>query len=44
MVHKNWSIEKNQFGYYEAVNLLDCDCQVKIDKNINDLKQEIDNE
>tara|TARA_R110000803_G_scaffold4960_1_gene16549 strand:+ start:629 stop:775 length:147 start_codon:yes stop_codon:yes gene_type:complete len=40
-IYKNWEIEKNDFGYFEATNLNDCDDFIKYSKNIDDLKTEI---
>jgi len=40
--YKNWRIEENEFGYYEATNLNDCDATMKFAKTIDKLKLEID--
>ena len=42
--YKNWEIELNDFGYYVAVNLNDCDAFMKFDKDLDLLKEEIDEE
>ena len=44
MIHKNWKIEKIDFGYYSATNLEDCDKPIKFSKSVNELKIEIDEE
>ena len=41
-VYKNWKIEKEDYGYYTAENLNDCDAFLNCSKNIDDLKTEID--
>lgn len=43
-IYKNWQIEKNDFGYFEATNLNDCDAFIKYSKNIDNLKTDIDEE
>ena len=40
--YKNWQIEKNDYGYFEATNLNDCDAFMKYSKSIEYLKTEID--
>ena len=42
MIYKGWEIEKENFGYYEATNLQDCDAPMKFSKSIDELKIEID--
>ncbi len=43
-IYKNWQIEKNDFGYFEATNLNDCDAFIKYSKNVDNLKTDIDEE
>ena len=44
MIHKNWKIEKSDYGFYSATNLQDCDAPMKFDMNIDELIIEIDEE
>ena len=44
--YKNYQIIKSDYatGYYEAINLEDCDAFIRYGKNVKDIKEEIDNE
>lgn len=42
MIYKNWKIEYDDYGYYTAVNLKDCDASQITDKSIEGIKTEID--
>ena len=41
-IYKNWQIEKNEFGYYEATSLNDCDAEMLHAKTYFKLITEID--
>lgn len=45
-IYKNWQIRKSVYapGYYEAVDLYDCDAFMKHAKSIEEIKIEIDEE
>lgn len=45
-IYKNWEIKKSDYaiGYYEAINLNDCDAFMKHAKSIEEIKIEIDEE
>lgn len=45
-IYKGWEINEFNYavGYYEAHNLNDCDAPMKWGKNIDIIKQEIDDE
>lgn len=44
IVYKNYEISEkpNDFGYYEGVNITDCDAQVLTAKSIDEVKIEVD--
>jgi hypothetical protein len=44
MTYRNWNISPNtnEWGYHEAYNLNDCDAPMIFDKNIDVIKEEID--
>lgn len=44
IVYKNYeySLQVNDWGYYEAVSILDCDAQIITSRTIEGLKTEID--
>ncbi len=42
LIYKNYEIEKNEWGYYEATNTLDCDAFMIHNKSLEGLKIEID--
>jgi hypothetical protein len=41
-IYKGWQIEQNEFGYWEATNLNDCDAYIKFSKSLEQLKIDID--
>jgi hypothetical protein len=41
-MYKGWAIEQNEFGYWEAINLKNCDAQVMFAKLLSVLKIQID--
>ena len=43
-IYKNWEIMKSPYavGYYEAINLYDCDANMIIAKSVEEIKAEID--
>lgn len=44
MKYKNYQITDvpNEWGYFEAVSLIDCDAQILIDKTLQGLRDQID--
>lgn len=42
--HKNYELDEipNEWGYYEAVSLIDCDAYILRDKTLEGLKIQID--
>lgn len=44
MIHKNWKIEKSDYGFYSATNLEDCDAPMKFSKTRDEVIVEIDEE
>ena len=42
MIYKGWEIEKENFGYYAATNLQDCDAPMKFGRSIDELIIDID--
>lgn len=45
-IYNGWEIKKSDYavGYYEAINLNDCDAYMKYAKSIEEIKIEIDEE
>ena len=44
MIYKGWEIERDDFGFYSATNLQDCDAPIKFGRNIDELIIQIDEE
>lgn len=42
MIYKKWNITFNEWGYFEAYNLEDCDAYMLHDKTLEGLKTQID--
>jgi hypothetical protein len=40
--YKGWKIEKEDYGYFMAENLNDCDAYLPFAKSVEELKTEID--
>ena len=41
-IYKDYEITKVDYGYFEAVSILDCDAYILYDKNLESLKTQID--